>query len=221
MTKGDDIDDFEPITVDSAPAHSEGTEKGKEAETTEQESKKVQGGAEAGDEERAEGDGVSLSADDLTELGRWINPEYLRPSVMSEINDTFCAQSSMQLQRFLRQDVAAAVGRHTRAADAADQLGAQRPPSGYSVGVSEVWKVVGPPHKRRHLLYSPPDPSTAAVAGGGKGGEGGEGAEEAGCALYSVMQELLRSPAWGRYLEAVTSLRVTAVRGAVRRFRPG
>ena len=38
-----------------------------------------------------------LQADDLILLRDWINPEYLKESVMGEINDAFCAESSMQV----------------------------------------------------------------------------------------------------------------------------
>ena len=70
-----------------------------------------------------------------------------------------CEVSSVQLRNFLRADLAELVLAATRSADKKDELGQGQPPKDYLVGTTGTsggapsWTVVGPPHKRRHLVY--------------------------------------------------------------------
>ena len=82
-----------------------------------------------------------------------------------------CEVSSVQLRNFLRADIAELVLIATRNADNHDELGQGRYPKDYLIGTAghgassgtgknggstegeASWTVVGPPHKRRHLLY--------------------------------------------------------------------
>lgn len=74
--------------------------------------------------------------------------------------------------------------------------------------MSAHWKAVGPAHKQRFLEYG--------------GQESSEEDASAGSLMLHCKRSLLQSPAFGRWLELVTSLGMpSGYRGRVRRFRPG
>lgn len=70
--------------------------------------------------------------------------------------------------------------------------GEGRPPGSYFAGEGEGWQVVGPPHKRRHLLYdeSRRSSSSSLVAD-----------ETAGEVLDRVRKALFHSVAFAKYLK--------------------
>ena len=88
-----------------------------------------------------------------------------------QVCDHMCEVSSVQLRNFLRADIAELVQTATRNADKQDQLGQGQYPNDYLIGTTghgdsngagnhddsaeggASWTVVGPPHKRRHLVY--------------------------------------------------------------------
>ena len=111
-------------------------------------------------------------------------------------------------------------------------LGAGRVPSSYTVGEVDAseqgesvgWKVVGPSHKRRHLLLI----ETVGLKSIGVKRSFGENSPEShdprvsvGTILRDIKTSLLTTSAFGRYLELLTSLVPTGHRDEIRRFRPG
>ena len=96
-----------------------------------------------------------------------------------QVCDHMCEVSSVQLRNFLRADLAELVLAATRNADKHDELGQGQTPKDYLIGTTDngtaaatgsgassgtgqngrlaggaaSWTVVGPPHKRRHLVY--------------------------------------------------------------------
>lgn len=56
---------------------------------------------------RTDGD---LSEDDLSLLRQWVNPAYLTPKAWSKIQSKMEGDGSVQLQKFLKADVADQVG---------------------------------------------------------------------------------------------------------------
>lgn len=185
-----------------------------------------------------------LSADDSAELAQYINPEYLKASVMKEINSAFCDQSSLQLKDFIRLDVALALSGCVAAADHDDTLGLGRCPSSYHAGVDEQWTLVGPSHKRRYLKLKPSllstntsATNTAAVTTNVNKTSKSTSTSNSNNktkvdryvssrshiaeVLFDIQTKLFQSESFARYLKAVTSLTPRSHRGEVRRFRPG
>jgi prolyl 3-hydroxylase /prolyl 3,4-dihydroxylase len=182
MSKGDNSIPFEPIPADTFPAEEEG-----ESE-------------------------VFLSSEDKATLSPYINPIYLQKKSMKQINDSFLNDSSIQLYKFLKEDVAASLGDKLTNVDELDKLGNKRVPSAYTVGMCDGWEVKGPPHKQRFVTFAPtlnvPDAFASPHAA-------------AGHALQDIVSSVLKSPAFLRYLKAITNLKVTSSRHEVRRFRAG
>jgi len=53
---------------------------------------------------------ADLSEDDLSLLRQWVNPAYLAPKAWSKIQSKMEGDGSVQLQKFLKADVAEQVG---------------------------------------------------------------------------------------------------------------
>jgi Rps23 Pro-64 3,4-dihydroxylase Tpa1-like proline 4-hydroxylase len=141
----------------------------------------------------------SLTRADLDYLAKYLDATYIQPSEIKQINDAFQDESAVQLQNFFRSDVIPSQ-EELKAEDAA-----LKNPS-YSRGVTEEWKLVGPPHMQRYL---------ECIAGS-------DSKDALGSKLAHLRSEVLQSPQFGRWLAAVTNLTPpTAFRGKTRRFRPG
>lgn len=168
----------------------------------------------------------ALSAEDSEQLACYINPEYLKASVMKEINKVFCDQSSLQLKDFLRMDIA--LGLNTCVTTAESEEGfiqGQCPPS-YQAGINAQWSLVGPAHKRRYLQLKS-NLSTTKAASDKKtknqnvAKSSMTSTDRIAQVLHDIKTQLFQSEAFARYLKIVTSLSPRSFRGEVRRFRPG
>jgi hypothetical protein len=91
---------------------------------------------------------------------------------------------------------------------------------------------VGPPHKQRHLQYTPAaaangdhantNGATAAAAGGGGAEASASGVcSQAGQQLAQLKRDLFESGAFARLLQQLTTIQMLGHAGSVRRFRPG
>lgn len=125
----------------------------------------------------------------------------------------------MQLQRFLKPDVAAAIAAATAAADAAQGMGRGRMPP-HGAGVGDGWVAVGPAHKQRYLRYEGGDSGDNGGANGAADAKPPPAAE-AGARLAAVKRELFESRAFGKLLRAFTTIDMLGHAGEVRRLRPG
>ncbi|KAK2080949.1 hypothetical protein QBZ16_000803 [Prototheca wickerhamii] len=174
----------------------------------------LQGGAMQGpfskypDNTPAEADmeGQPIPEADLVTLRRFMNPAYLDPATWPKVFARFREEGSVQLQSFLRRDVAARLAELAAAADARDGLDACRAPGAYDVGQRDGWRAFGPAFKQRYLRYMPGSAATS---------------DEAGEALADVCHNLLATPAFRRFIYKLTTLELIGERGEVRRFRPG
>ena len=150
----------------------------------------------------------SLLAEDKKFLSQYIDDTYLSDKSIKEIRECFEAESSVQLRHFLNESWEKRLKKATEDEDKETGLGRGKPSLTYDAGVSAHWKAVGPAHKQRFLEYGGQESS-------------GEGTS-AGSLMLHCKQSLLQSPAFGRWLELVTSLGMpSGYRGRVRRFRPG
>jgi hypothetical protein len=147
MTLGDDLRPFTAIPgVAAASAASAGggrkAAKGKESAPK---------GKKKSDDESED---LTHWEKDKRELSKWINPTYLEEKSIKAINKQFCKDSSVELKDFLVQQKATEILQAAHEVDVRDQLGEDRRPPSYEVGATDSWALVGPPHKRRHLLYN-------------------------------------------------------------------
>ncbi|KAF5842957.1 Oxoglutarate and iron-dependent oxygenase degradation C-term-domain-containing protein [Dunaliella salina] len=154
-----------------------------------------------------------LSDDDLSFLIRYMNPTYLSESAWSKIQGKFKEDGSVQLKGFLKKSLADRIGEAMAAEDAADKLGAGKVPA-YEAGVHGGWEPQGPPHKQRYLAYKGEQQGRSAPTGGSN-------PPSSGALLAQVRDELFASPAFARFLNAITTITMIGQRGEVRRFRPG
>lgn len=155
------------------------------------------------------GDVVFLSADEVDELRRFVNPLYLKPSVIMQANETFASQASIQLTSFLRDDVADQVRDAIEKDDERCGFFDERlSPAVYDSGVVDgVWTPTGPPHIRRYVELAE---------------QNARDDNESGRVLQALRDDLFKSShAFRHLLYLITSFRPVVERGAVRRFRPG
>ena len=150
-----------------------------------------------------------LSAEDKKFLSQFIDDTYLSDTSINEIRDCFEAESSVQLRHFMNESWEKKLKRATEEEDKKLGLGRGNSSLKYDAGVGEDWIAVGPAHKQRFLEYGGQESSKEDDAG-------------AGSLMLHCKRRLLESPAFGRWLELVTSLGIpSGYRGRVRRFRPG
>ncbi|KAJ3219763.1 hypothetical protein HDU67_009575 [Dinochytrium kinnereticum] len=194
LTSGDDSKPFNPLSASSA-----------------------QDGPAWTDSEEND---LFLSEEEISYLRPFINPHYLSPTVVSQANEKFVEESSIQLVSFLKPEFANALRDLCAKEDTLDGFlpvegvkdsydGDRLPPvADYTKGVRGAWKPMGPAHKSRFLELvgdvTKSDPSDAAEV-----------------LLAQLRDELFNSQAFCHLLYLVTSLKATASRGWIRRFRPG
>ncbi|RMZ56634.1 hypothetical protein APUTEX25_002723, partial [Auxenochlorella protothecoides] len=146
---------------------------------------------------------------ELEVLARYVNPVYLAEATWPKVAARFREEGSVQLQAFLKPELARAATAACQAADERDGLGEGPPPASYTVGLGPSWEAVGPAFKQRYLRYSG-EPTCTPEAG-----------SDPGPILERVREELLTSSAFAHLVEKMTTLRPCTARGEVRRFRRG
>lgn len=168
-------------------------------------------------------------------LALYVNETYLTKTSMEEIRERFEEDSSVQLRHFFRtswnQQIKQAIEGHDNNDDAEDS----RPKVGekgyYEWGASDEWKIVGPPHKQRYLEYQAKNENNGSARKNASAAAASRDplaqalppqTTSAGLLMDRLKEKVMQSPAFGRYLNYVTSLGVpTGYKGQVRRFRPG
>ena len=141
----------------------------------------------------------ALTDADRTLLQKWINPTYLTEESMQELRERFDADSAIQLHAFLTPETTFVVPSEDDDTN----------PSDYTYGVSDTWTTVGPPHKQRYLEYNDDDDADASNP-------------PTHNTLATIRNELLTTPAFAKYLHALTALTVRGWHNAhIRRFRRG
>ena len=168
-------------------------------------------------------------------LALYVNETYLTKTSMEEIRERFEEDSSVQLRHFFRTSWTQEIRKTTEAHDnlGDEQQQSQRPKVGeegyYEWGISDEWKLVGPPHKQRYLEYQTQQEESSKQTTASAAASRDPLAQalppqttSAGLLMDQLKQKVMQSPAFGRYLNYVTSLGVPlGYKGQVRRFRPG
>mmetsp|Transcript_22034 Transcript_22034/g.47916 ORF Transcript_22034/g.47916 Transcript_22034/m.47916 type:complete len:600 (+) Transcript_22034:224-2023(+) len=154
----------------------------------------------------------SLSQNDRSFLGKYINAAYLTDKSMDEICKRFEEESSVQLRHFLLEEWNTKINGAFVKEDVRDKLGNNEPALDYHIGTNDKWKAVGPAHKQRFLQYESKDELVDSNAPNLNAGE----------YLHHLRQKVFQSAAFGRWLGWISSLGFPlGQRGRVRRFRPG
>jgi prolyl 3-hydroxylase /prolyl 3,4-dihydroxylase len=154
---------------------------------------------------------------DIDRLSQWMDPSYLTLDSIKKIQSQFRKDSSIQLHNFLNSEVAQLILSNLIEADALCQLGHSRPSMDYSIGESGNWKIKGPSHKQRYMVYHK-EPTV-------RGRKGVPIINDAnlmtGEILADLYQSFFHSPEFLRYLYVVTAIPLTDSRHEIRRFRSG
>eukprot|EP00775_Hariotina_reticulata_P007350 gene7350-7561_t len=82
---------------------------------------------------------ADLSEDDLSLLRQWVNPAYLKPEAWLKIQSKMEGDGSVQLQKFLVEDVAQQVLAAVVAQDKAEEVGDGKIPA-FTTGYSDDWE---------------------------------------------------------------------------------
>ena len=166
---------YTPIT----PYKSEVSEKKDKKDKKEKKEKKGKKSISAEEGGCATSAALTANTSAVDYLKCFINPIYLDPKSLDDINRQFVVNSSIQLGDFLADYIADRIKELAKAQDSHDKLGNCQVPTAYDIGVKEVcssstasessgkdakkskgaaitgtdWVLTGPPHKRRYLNY--------------------------------------------------------------------
>ncbi|GJJ07217.1 hypothetical protein Clacol_001417 [Clathrus columnatus] len=150
-----------------------------------------------------------LSEEDKEFLSQFMNPLYFSAKNLSMMAESFAAESSLQAQKFLREDLAAELEVGLRQLDTQEQLGHSRermiPLHSNGAAPDSDWIIKGPPHKHRYCVFRNQD-----------------GQPEGATKILKQLQDVLfPSPAFRTWLALVSSLLPLQYSVEARRFRPG
>jgi prolyl 3-hydroxylase /prolyl 3,4-dihydroxylase len=170
-----------------------------------------------------------LSQADIDRLMQWMDPSYLTLDSMKKIQKQFQRESSIQLHHFLNSEVSQLVVENLIEADELCQLGQSRPSMNYAIGQSGDWKIKGPSHKQRYMVYTKGSASSDSISAtstsrvGLKGGRGriNDANTLTGDILSDLYSSFFNTPEFLRYLFILTTLPLTHSKYEIRRFRCG
>ena len=170
-----------------------------------------------------------LSESDRSILLPFICDTYLTEDAIRSIRKRFVKDSSIQLRNFIRDTHVQPMNAIIRTEGSPMIDGLWNDDNGnsensissfYHWGVTDEWKLIGPPHKQRFLEYQsihPKDVTHASV------GDSNSDHSSIGYYLQYIRHHLFQSQAFYNYLSAITHLDSHPIgyRGRIRRFRPG
>lgn len=139
-----------------------------------------------------------FTEEDLDFLLKYITPSYLTPDFTEQLSETFSDESSLSLERILCDKFSARVRSYIEGQG-------KLPGSSDEIEQRTEWRVSRPPHKHRYLYQ-----------------ERGREEKEPNTPIQELLQELLPSRAFRKWLSVVTGLDDLGGQGAMaRRFRRG
>jgi prolyl 3-hydroxylase /prolyl 3,4-dihydroxylase len=155
-------------------------------------------------------DYTELSDEDRTFLKKFINETYLSSESIQEIREQFENDSSVQLRKFLAPSLLSQI---QKISSVEDDGGQDKAILKYDEFATHGWKILGPAHKQRFLIYEGTSKTNS---------KSGVDNSAMGEILRQIKEDLFQTSAFGRFLMLVTSLGIpTGYRGRIRRFRPG
>ncbi|MCJ1352319.1 MAG: hypothetical protein MMC33_002303 [Icmadophila ericetorum] len=157
-------------------------------------------------------DPEALTAADFDFLLKYLTPSYLTPDVTSELNSIFTDQSVLRLETFLNKKFADALRSHILSEEEK-----QLPSSTAAVESETSWKVALPPHKHRYLFMQTEEISSNLSPTEGES----KAASKESTPVSDLLNNLLPSVAFKKWLQLATTLRLTSRDLLARRFRRG
>jgi len=157
---------------------------------------------------------------DVAYLRQYVNPMYLQQKTITQINEEFCEQSSIQLGQFLKKDIATRMTELARDADGAffastATTQSQEIPRYAETFMNDAcWDVRGPPHMQRYSILK------EKLALKQKKKVSKKRTELTGLLLL-LRENVMKSAAFGRLIKRFTSLLPSQGVVECRRFRPG
>ena len=143
-----------------------------------------------------------LTEKDLEFLLKFLAPTYLTPDTLESVSDAFTDQCSLCLDNIFSSKFASQL-HESITAEETHPL----PPTVTEIEDKTVWKVARPPHKHRFLFQQP---SKIRV-----------GSPSLQSPLYSLLNDLLPSLPFRKWLQIATSQRIRSHNLLARRFRRG
>ncbi|KAI9838607.1 MAG: hypothetical protein M1819_004921 [Sarea resinae] len=157
-----------------------------------------QNAASAEDEDEEED---ALSEHDLDFLLKFLAPTYLTPDTLEELAELFADESSLRISKFLSPKFADKLRAHIEAAEKSGL-----PATANEIEKSTEWKVARPPHKQRYLYQQTSPPKNGS---------------EDNDPVKALLNELLPSKPFRKWLTLATGLGLTSYNLLARRFRRG
>ena len=156
-------------------------------------------------------DNDKLTSAEIKELKAFINPTYLTDDAMNSINKQFCDNSHLQLNDFIRKDLALQITKDIILADRHENIGKGKAQLDYDIGSNANWSIIGPSHMRRHLVYKDDNQENKTI----------DSNIAVGRALEKIRKGLFNSSTFCKYLKKLTTLHPTGIKDEIRRFRAG
>ncbi|EMG46984.1 TPA1 Prolyl 3 [Candida maltosa Xu316] len=169
---------------------------------------------------------TSLSKSEWEYLGKFINPVYLKPETLTELNEKFLEESVVEINEILKHEYSDSLRIAMR------DFEVDTPTPQVSSEVTHPWKIAVPPHKQRYLYIdgkSPIELTESGIDFANKIGPQelpnfqllGNGNLNVVDTKLVSLASFLKSVAFKKWLKIITSLIVTSDQVLVRRFRPG
>ncbi|KAI9722744.1 MAG: hypothetical protein M1812_001675 [Candelaria pacifica] len=137
-----------------------------------------------------------LEEEEFEELLKFMAPTYLTPETVEELSAIFAEESSLSLENVLSKKFAARLQAYI-----GEQEQNVLPATSKDIEKTTPWKVARPPHKHRFLYQQPGDAQESP--------------------LSELIEKLLPSKAFAKWLALVTGLKLDSCSALARRFRRG
>lgn len=142
-----------------------------------------------------------LDADDIDFLLKYLTPTYLTPDTIEQVNSHFEENSAVSIDHILSAKFSARLRAYVEAQEASPL-----PATAAEIEASSPWRVAKPPHKHRFLYLEP---------------SGGEVKEEDKNPIQELVDELLPSREFRKWLALATGCDIEDFSVLGRRFRRG
>ncbi|KAL8933982.1 MAG: hypothetical protein Q9211_005471 [Gyalolechia sp. 1 TL-2023] len=146
-------------------------------------------------------DESTLTETDLDFLLKYIAPTYLTPDTLDSVSDTFSDDCSIWLGTFLSKKFSSSLRDFVL-----EEESQELPTEVEAIESKTAWRVARPPHKQRFLYQQAPGATTQHVRDS---------------PIRDLMQNLLPSEAFRKWLQLATGLTLSSYDLCARRFRRG
>ncbi|KAL9029009.1 MAG: hypothetical protein Q9196_002701 [Gyalolechia fulgens] len=146
-------------------------------------------------------DEPTLTETDLDFLLKYIAPTYLTPDTLDSVSDTFSDDCSIWLGTFLSKKFSSSLRDFVL-----EEESHELPTEVEGIESKTTWRVARPPHKQRFLYQQAPGATTQHIRDS---------------PIRDIMQNLLPSEAFRKWLQLATGLPLSSYDLCARRFRRG